>query len=291
MHAQNRGIDPERTTTLNDHYRTSPTHLAPIVASLAIGLFCAWLVSATSLETIPVTPFPSDTVGAVETGLYFVILVSIGATLIYFLIKRKSLRLVTALTGFALTAAAFMLSAFYLFAAFAGIGIPYADLSAFAAAIVITIIADYSIFKGKQIIANVVVLGIGGALGTFLGFSIPTTATVLILCFLAIYDIYAVYRGPVGKIASSGLEQLKGLSFSFRDVQMGLGDLTFYSVLAGHMFIYFGTIPSVASVIGILIGAMLSFKMLEKRGMFPGLPIPIGLGLSAGLLTAFVLTI
>jgi hypothetical protein len=93
----------------------------------------------------------------------------------------------------------------------------------------------------------------------------------------------------VGKIARSGLEQLRGLSFSFREVQMGLGDLTFYSMLAGHMFIFFGFASSIASIVGILLGCLLSFKMLEKKGMFPGLPFPIIFGLTAGFLAARVL--
>jgi hypothetical protein len=69
---------------------------------------------------------------------------------------------------------------------------------------------------------------------------------------------------------------------------MGLGDLTFYSMLSGHMLIYFGYISCIASMIGILAGCLLSFKMLEKKGMFPGLPFPIVLGLAAGLLASLI---
>jgi hypothetical protein len=35
------------------------------------------------------------------------------------------------------------------------------------------------------------------------------------------------FIGPVGKIAESGLDQLSGLSYAFKDIQMGLGDLMF----------------------------------------------------------------
>jgi hypothetical protein len=67
---------------------------------------------------------------------------------------------------------------------------------------------------------------------------------------------------------------------------MGLGDLTFYSMLSGHMLINFGAVSSLASIVGILLGCMLTFKMLEKKGMFPGLPFPIAFGLTAGFLAA-----
>jgi zinc transporter ZupT len=101
---------------------------------------------------------------------------------------------------------------------------------------------------------------------------------------LAIYDVFAVYRGAVGKIAQSGLDQLRGLSFSFRDVQVGLGDLTFYSMLSGHMLLAFGLVSSLASMAGILIGCAISFRMAEKKGMFPGLPFPVFFGLAAGFM-------
>ena len=79
---------------------------------------------------------------------------------------------------------------------------------------------------------------IGGALGIFFGFEIQLWSAVLILAFLAVYDVFAVYRGAVGKIAQSagGLEDLQGMSYDFRDIQMGLGDLVFYSMLTGAMF-------------------------------------------------------
>jgi len=113
----------------------------------------------------------------------------------------------------------------------------------------------------------------------------------LILVFLAVYDIFAVYRGPVGKIAQSGLDQLQGLSFSFKDIQMGLGDLVFYSMLTGAMIFGFPTsfLPVFASIIGIVAGSVITFYMLEKKGLFPGLPFPIFLGLTLGLGVGFLL--
>jgi hypothetical protein len=121
----------------------------------------------------------------------------------------------------------------------------------------------------------------------------------LILAFLAVYDVFAVYKGPIGKIAESqdgkGLEQLQGLSYSFRDIDMGLGDLVFYSMLTGSILFFFnssygfplGFLPCLLSVVGILAGSVITFFMLERRGIFPGLPFPIALGLAAGLITGF----
>ena len=125
----------------------------------------------------------------------------------------------------------------------------------------------------------------------FFGASIPLFSALLILGFLAVYDVFAVYYGPVGKIAArSGLDELQGLSYSFKDIQMGLGDLVFYSMLSGSMLFNFpqSFLPCLVSIIGILVGSFFTLLILEKKSIFPGLPLPILLGLVGGLLASLV---
>jgi presenilin-like A22 family membrane protease len=239
------------------------------------------------VETLPVTPFPDTPSGSFSNALYFVIIIAIAATVFYFLIKWKSRKMITVLIGFALTAASVLLSVFYLFALLSSFSnwLIYVII----VSIIVAIVFDFVIFRGNEASRNVVVILLGGALGVFLGWSIPLFSAVLILAFLAVYDIIAVYKGPVGKIASSsGLDQLKGLSFSFKDIQMGLGDLVFYSMLCASMLRWFTWFSYAASFVGVVIGAFVTFLILEKRGIFPGLPVPILLGLTAGLLTSFM---
>ena len=272
---------------MNDMFKAKLIHLTPILASLLFGVLCAVLLLTSSIETYTITPFSEDTFGSLGNASYFVILVGVGASLIYFLLKRKSHKLITLITGFALTTAVFMLSSIYLFAASSRFSIPHIELLILISSLTITILVGFAIFRTQSRLCNLIVLCLGGALGTFLAASIPTLSAILILCFLAVYDAFAVYHGPVGKIALNGLEHLRGLSFSFQNIQMGLGDLTFYSLLSGHMLLKFRSpIPCVASIIGILFGCFLSFKMLERKGMFPGLPFPILFGLTASLLTS-----
>jgi presenilin-like A22 family membrane protease len=265
--------------------------MMPVLASLLFGLASASLLWATSSAPYEVTPFSETTfgfLGSFGNAFYFALLAAVGATVLYVLLKRKKQGLITIIVGFALTAAIFMLSLVYLFAAISEFSIPYGDALILTVSILITVAADYLIFRRSRF-SGLVVLGIGGGLGTFLGFSLPTASTVLILSVLAVYDIYAVYRGPVGKIAQDGLDELQGLSYSFKEVQMGLGDLTFYSMLSGHMLLTFGPVPCSASIVGILVGCLASFKIVEKKGMFPGLPLPIFLGLATGFVALFLL--
>jgi presenilin-like A22 family membrane protease len=182
--------------------KTTLVYLSPVLASLTFGLLCATLIAATQTMLYPVAPFSEDALGVLGSfgnAIYFVILVFVGATLLYFLMKKKNYKLITIVTTFALTTAVFMLSFVYLFIIFSTIDVPYATgTTLIAISILITALADYAIFRTGKL-ANIFILGIGGALGTFLGSSIPTISTILILSFLAIYDTFAVYRGPVGK--------------------------------------------------------------------------------------------
>jgi len=275
--------------TEKDEFKARPIYLVPILASLLAGLAFSYVLLLNPIESLPVTPFPETPSGVFSNALYFVVLIAIAATVFYLLIRWRSRRLISFLVGFAMTGASLLLSAFYLSAllsAFPNWLIYVAVLS-----IIITVVFDLLVFKGNETSRNVIVVLLGGALGVFLGWSIPLVSAVLILAFLAVYDIVAVYKGPVGKIASSGLDQLKGLSFSFKDIQMGLGDLVFYSMLCAVMLLnsdFGGIAPYVGSLIGVVGGSFVTFRILEKKGIFPGLPIPIFLGLAGGFLGAFL---
>lgn len=271
---------------MSDKFKAGLIYLTPILVSLLFGVSCTSLILTSSVEIYPITPLSENVFGSLGNALYFVVLVGVGASSLYFLLKRRSYKLIRIVTGFALTTAVFTLSFIYLSAAFSKFIIPHIETLILTSSLLITILVDFTIFRAHNRGCNLIVLCLGGALGAFLGVSVPTRSTILILCFLAVYDIFAVYRGPVGKIARSGLEQLRGLSFSFKDIQMGLGDLTFYSMLSGHMLLYFGLVSCLASIVGILLGCFLAFKMLERKGMFPGLPFPILFGLTASFLTS-----
>jgi hypothetical protein len=245
--------------------------------SLLFGVLCAYVIWG-QLTSYTVTPFPEGA-GSFGNGLYFVVLAAVGASLLYFLLRRKGVKSVILVVGAALTVAVFMLSIIYLYTLFSIFPVPFVDVVVPALSVLITVLADIAVFRSHSRSSTVVILLLGGALGAFLGTLIPPVSAILILVFLAVYDVFTVYRGPVGKIAQSGLERLKGLSFSYKSFQMGLGDLTFYSMLTSRVFESGGVWFWLASTAGVLVGAFLAFKMLERKGMFPGLPFPIALGL------------
>jgi presenilin-like A22 family membrane protease len=284
---QNKPVEPKE-----DKFKFELSYLLPILASILFGLLCAYVMLPQDTGGVSVAPISEDTPGApIGNALYFVVLVAIAATVFYLLIKRRSKRIIKGLVVLAMTTASMLLSLIYLSAI-----VPYFEgvyYVLIGAAVAITALFDLAIFRFGGVYRNVVVICLGGALGIFFAKFIGLYSGLAILAFLAIYDIIAVYKGPVGKIAqeSSGLDLLQGLSFSFKEIQMGLGDLVFYSMLTGVILFNFTAsfIPVTTAIIGILTGAVATFYMLEKRGIFPGLPFPIMLGLSFGLVSALLL--
>jgi presenilin-like A22 family membrane protease len=285
---QPKPVEPQKA---QDNFKFEVIYLLPILASMLFGLVCAYVLAPQQNALPPVTIFPENTPGApVGNALYFVVLIAAAAFGFYLLLKRRSKRIIKGLIIMAMTTASLLLSVVYLYTLLANVS--NADYIIVFISIVITVLFDLAIFRFGSVTRNVAVIGLGGALGVFFGFSIPLWSAVVILAFLAVYDVVAVYKGPVGKIAKSeGLDQLQGLSFSFKDIQMGLGDLVFYSMLTGVMSRAFlpNVWPVVASFLGILIGSIITFYLLEKKGLFPGLPFPILFGLTFGLLTALSL--
>jgi len=228
-----------------EEFKATPIYIAPIFASLLVSVLCAFLFLESKVELTPTTVFPETGYGPLFNAMIFVLAAGFGATMIYFLLKRGVHRFLRILT------------------------------TAF-------VVLEVFLRKGK--FHAIIVLIFGGATGALLGASIPLFSAVLILLLLGIYDVVAVFRGPVGKIAAKGLEHLPGASFSFRNIYVGLGDLTFYSMLVSRVFLSFGWEACVAAMFGVLLGSFLSFKMVEKKGMFPGLPFSVLFGLFASFI-------
>jgi len=267
-------------------FRASPIYLAPITASLIVGIICSFLFLNVNVEVPPITIMPETGIGSVSNAVYFVILVAIGAYLMYFLLKKKFHFGIRLIIGIAVSAITFTLSILYFDLLFMILNWTVDFWTLLALGGLSVFIADYFIFMSKGAVTNLVILLIGGSLGAFLAITIPALSAVFILLLLAVYDVIAVYYGPVGKIASHGLENLPGVTFSFKEVHVGLGDLTFYSMLISHALISFGWKACPFTLVGILTGSYIAFKMLESKGMFPGLPIPIVLGLALTYLSS-----
>jgi len=128
---------------------------------------------------------------------------------------------------------------------------------------------------------NVLFMMYSSVAGSFLGMGIPMFSMVHILFSLCVIDLMSYRAGLLKKIAdfSEGERIFVRLRYSDRESLIGLGDLIYYSMLASYSLVNFGILTAIFSTSLILLGWILTFVCTMKSEIFPGLPIPIGLGL------------
>ena len=216
----------------------------------------------------------------------FVVMMATAATLIYLLLRYRREKVVKYLIAGAIFFVAFFLLNWYsgLYATELAFVVDVYGYLWLTVTAIVAVLLLAALYKGSQLARLASVIVIGSLTGTFLGVSVPTLTAVVLLAALAVYDLISVYRGPIGKIAQmADLEEFKGAAFTVGDLTIGMGDLVFYSMLVSNAMVNFGLVTYLGTFVAVGVGSYLGFKMLERREVFPGLPIAIALGLAAML--------
>ncbi len=276
---------------MSEKFKAKPEQLLPEIFAIIVAGILTFGLRASNAPIESITVFPETASGVTLNAGIFVVLVAATGTVMYLFIKYGKRLFVKYLINAALLALLFFLFLWYgtLYAA----SMP--DFLSGWLWLIISLVAavglGLAIYKSKGALHLVGIVIIGGMTGTFLGVSIPVLTAVVLLLALAAYDLFAVYKGPIGKMAqATDLEDFTGAVFTYGDLTVGMGDMVFYSMLASSSMMNFGLVPYVAAGIGVVAGAYLGFKMLEGRDMFPGLPFAIALGLGLMYATFIILT-
>ncbi len=148
----------------------------------------------------------------------------------------------------------------------------------------------------------------GPMIGSMLAIHFGLLTVFLILIGLSLYDIYAVFYGPLKGIIDQSREDAQEIEekierqeidlsevttgplmpalpvYSTPLINIGLGDFAFFSMLASAaVVVSYGLstpIPLLMAVIGLLVGAYYTFQFLKEDRALPGLPLPIFGGIS-----------
>jgi presenilin-like A22 family membrane protease len=269
---------------MTTHFKATPGQIIPVIAALLLSGVLTFGLQASNAEVPAITVFPETPSGATLNASLFVVMMAVAATLIYLLVKYQRKQIVKYLITGAMFLLAFFLLNWYseLYATQLSpildvYGYGWVGLTGLSSALLLM-----GLHKGPQSIRLLSVTIVGSLTGTFLGASIPTMTAIVLLGALAVYDLVSVYRGPIGKIAEmADLEEFKGAVLTVGDLTIGMGDLVFYSMLVSNAMVNFGTLAYLGGSAGVVVGSYLGFKMLERREVFPGLPLAISCGLAA----------
>ena len=273
------------------------SHLYPVILSLGATGILGYPLLASSVVTATVTPFQGDTLsGASLNALYFVVALGFTATAMLFLVRRGKLRVLRQLVKVAVVIVCFTVALWYSSTVYFLLGVAFDDALAFAillaTSIAVAVALGWFVFgkdKRRQLAG---VVGLSALTGVFLGRSIDPLTALVLAGALVVYDIVAVFKGPVGALARTvEVGDLPGAMFNYQELTIGMGDMVFYSLLAMTAML-FGLASFIGAGLGIVGGTFLGFKALQRFEMFPGLPFSLVfgvVGMFAGRLANFLL--
>ncbi|MBN1539221.1 MAG: hypothetical protein JW939_03680 [Candidatus Thermoplasmatota archaeon] len=167
----------------------------------------------------------------------------------------------------------------------------------------------------KRAERNYSLIMISALMGAFMAVILGTPTVLFLLVGLAIWDIYAVFKGPIKQMVEMDIDgnlmvkldplgddaedfPFDHLTYDAGSWQLGIGDLVFYSVLGAHSLYYSTTyIPDhgywmmpfffIPVLVAILAGFAYTIYRLtraEGSGILPGLPVPMFLGVGVFLI-------
>ena len=260
-------------------------HLVPIVLGLgATGLLSYPIRNGGALPA-PVTPFSGDSLAnASLNALTFVIALAASATAMFLLIRRGRMKFIRRLIKVALIVVSFAVVFWY---AASVLNIDFSALLILSVGVASLIgVAIFGKGRVRQLLG---VTALGALTGVFLGSSIPLITSLVLVATLVVYDIVAVFRGPVGALARTvGSGDLPGAMYTYGELTIGMGDLVFYSLVATTAMVTFGIYSFFGAALGILAGSYLGFRALSRFEMFPGLPFSLLLGVAGMLLPVWL---
>ena len=255
----------------------------PIFAVLSIALCIAYLSVSVEAPRIGVVPFSVEGgISAVLVNVSFVAgVVSLGLPLIYLTLKKGWTSIIEkmfAIGGGGLTLLLGGILAIHLLELFPSF-LLLISIWLFSFFICVSIIfAIAGVFSEEM--RNLVFMTYSSVAGSLLGMGIPVFSMLFILAYLCAIDLLSYKLGLLKRIVTLSEDRIFfRLRHSDRELAVGLGDLVFYSMLASYSLVNFGASVAALSTFLILVGWVLTFIYTTKSEVFPGLPIPLGLGM------------
>jgi presenilin-like A22 family membrane protease len=268
--------------------------LTSMVAAALLGMIV--FLSGFRLYAEPIPESEFGFLAAIGNAILFVVLATVGATLVVLLLKYGRERFLRYLLigAFGFISIVVALYFGYLYVVIFQFIDPYLAIL-FLIAFIMTMSLAFITVDDTNRMKNGGLLIFGAAIGAFLGVVLPVWTSVLLLIGLAIYDYFSVKKGPIRKIVElteDDPDKLGALAVSTAEWDIGLGDVAFYSMMTALAIVNFGFLPTILTVIGIIAGFLITLKLLETRGIIAGLPAPVALGLlgmAIGFLIRWVL--
>ncbi|MCW3977704.1 MAG: hypothetical protein NWE77_07210 [Candidatus Bathyarchaeota archaeon] len=257
--------------------------ILPVLAVLSFALFIAYLSASVEAPRVSIVPFSLEGgVTAVLVNVSFIAsVISLSLPFIYLTLKKGWTSLIEkmfAICGGGLTLLLSGILAIHLLELFPSF-LLLISIWLFSFFICVSIVfAVAGVFSEEM--RNLVFMMYSSVVGSLLGMGIPMFSMLFILIYLCAIDLLSFKLGLLRRIVTLSEDRVFfRLKYSDRELVVGLGDLIFYSMLGSYSLVNFGASIAVLSTFLILVGWIVTFIYTTKSEVFPGLPIPLGLGM------------
>ncbi len=263
-------------------------YITPIASSITVSVgFVALFMKSGLIKSLPPS-LGGEIYDQVAWTLSLTLLGLFGVTFLYWLITRKKdfeLRVLLAL------AVAPTVAILVIILSQTVLMILAKTISSLMAAIIVLISLYVAVFSVIFVLSNafstrirnLVFIIYGALLGSFISLLLPTASLVTLLVSVAIYDLVMLnsdWFSELIKVLSQSQRAGPRMSYFGDEIEIGIGELIFYSFIPAHVEAYYGLDLLVITLMMTGIGVLLNLWILEKRGFIAGLPAPILLGLT-----------
>ncbi len=312
---------PHFLPTYRISFKLFPIPILIVIVLAGILAYMAYFVNGGPIEGGYFSEEDLGALGGILNGIIFTVTAVGAAFFIIFLIRKRGIDVLKYIFGFSFGLLGFTLSWFFASIIIFLILLPdtpssintYYILSDIISPILVAVFTGlllYKYFTSKSInTKNLIVLYISLLISASMGLMMPLWTTLAILIGISFWDIYAVLnkRGPIKEmidIASKNdkydlyddqiEESIKkgDLIYDTSKVEIGIGDLAFYSMLTTSALIQTGNVLiMVFTALAILIGTGITLNQLKHNKILPGLPISIFLGIGTMLLSWYLISL
>ncbi|MDG6996421.1 MAG: hypothetical protein JRN52_10910 [Nitrososphaerota archaeon] len=247
-----------------------------------------------------VNPAGSGLTASILLSLLFIVANIVVISLLAFLYRKRKMKLFSVLISLFLI---FNVTELY-FSFLVGLY----SIVPMVAAIIATIVTLFAAFSGNLKVINALAILLALELGSSFPVLLQAPLNWIIPAAYALFDIYSIYYGKLGKlvtqvgkeqpaISDSSKAESRGLSkfpdfglltINIRSIEIGMADIAFYTMVPAVALILVNFLSFIIVMITVDVGIVLSFYAFRNKEVAPGLPIPILMGL-VSLFLMFIL--
>jgi hypothetical protein len=250
-----------------------------------VALYFTWVnapVATESGASGSFAPAGTSTAGSFSNAVILVLAVFATTLLAVWLIRNRRVKVFTSIVYLGTSLALFLLT---LLTAIDVIGNALSEWDALYASLavasgVVVLFALSNRRKRFLILAPVITGLLSAEVGSYFASVIPLYTALALPLVFSVYDIYAVFVGPLRQLVTIAPAQvMTAVTSRLGDFSIGTGDTIFYSMLPALALYKYSLSYALYTMAAVDVGVIVTLYLLSRSRLLPGLPIPMALGL------------